>query len=94
MPIKVLHGQPSPEELAAVLAVVSARAAAFAARAEDDAPASLGRPRPCDERSAAPRRARLAYLRLAALTGTTPSAGPGTPLVPGPAPPFRRPSSC
>jgi hypothetical protein len=29
-PIKVLHGQPSPEELAAVLAVVSARAAAAA----------------------------------------------------------------
>jgi len=35
-PIKVLHGQPSPEELAAVLAVVSARAAANAARASDD----------------------------------------------------------
>jgi hypothetical protein len=36
-PIKVLHGQPSPEELAAVLAVVSARAAANAARAAEDA---------------------------------------------------------
>ncbi|QMU67816.1 acyl-CoA carboxylase epsilon subunit [Streptacidiphilus sp. P02-A3a] len=40
-PIKVLHGQPSPEELAAVLAVVSARAAAYAARSEDAAPASV-----------------------------------------------------
>ncbi|QMU75270.1 acyl-CoA carboxylase subunit epsilon [Streptacidiphilus sp. PB12-B1b] len=40
-PIRVLHGQPSPEELAAVLAVVSARAAASAARSEDAAPASL-----------------------------------------------------
>ena len=41
-PIKVLHGQPSPEELAAVLAVVSARAAASAAaRAEDAAAASV-----------------------------------------------------
>jgi hypothetical protein len=29
-PIKVLHGQPTPEELAAVMAVVSARAAAAA----------------------------------------------------------------
>ena len=35
-PIKVLHGRPSPEELAAVLAVVSARAAANAARAADE----------------------------------------------------------
>ncbi|MEY9967381.1 hypothetical protein ABIA33_005451 [Streptacidiphilus sp. MAP12-16] len=34
-PIKVLHGHPSPEELAAVLAVVSARAAANAARADE-----------------------------------------------------------
>jgi hypothetical protein len=40
-PIKVLHGQPSPEELAAVLAVVSARAAASAARAEDAARVSV-----------------------------------------------------
>ena len=39
-PIKVLHGQPSPEELAAVLAVVSARAAANAARSADEPPAS------------------------------------------------------
>ncbi|MFC1417002.1 acyl-CoA carboxylase epsilon subunit [Streptacidiphilus cavernicola] len=39
-PIKVLHGRPSPEELAAVLAVVSARAAANAARVADDAPAA------------------------------------------------------
>ncbi len=30
-PLKVLHGRPSPEELAVVLAVVSARAAAAAA---------------------------------------------------------------
>ena len=40
-PIKVLHGQPSPEELAAVLAVVSARAAAYAARADDADQASV-----------------------------------------------------
>ena len=39
-PIKVLHGRPSPEELAAVLAVVSARAAVNAARTPDDAPRS------------------------------------------------------
>ncbi|WP_377267429.1 acyl-CoA carboxylase epsilon subunit [Peterkaempfera sp. SMS 1(5)a] len=32
-PIKVLHGQPTPEELAAVMAVVSARAAAASAAA-------------------------------------------------------------
>ncbi|MDH6580095.1 acyl-CoA carboxylase subunit epsilon [Kitasatospora sp. MAP5-34] len=32
-PIQVLHGQPTPEELATVLAVVSARAAAEAAAA-------------------------------------------------------------
>ncbi|MEZ0093414.1 acyl-CoA carboxylase subunit epsilon [Streptacidiphilus sp. EB129] len=40
-PIRVLHGQPSPEELAAVLAVVSARAAANAARAADAPAASV-----------------------------------------------------
>jgi hypothetical protein len=39
-PIKVLHGDPSPEELAAVLAVVSVRAAANAARTPERAPAS------------------------------------------------------
>ncbi|MDH6121963.1 hypothetical protein ABH930_003965 [Kitasatospora sp. GAS204A] len=33
-PIQVLHGQPTPEELATVLAVVQARAAAGAAAAE------------------------------------------------------------
>ncbi|MFF1871946.1 acyl-CoA carboxylase subunit epsilon [Streptomyces sp. CB03911] len=33
-PIHVLHGQPTPEELATVLAVVSARAAATQAAAE------------------------------------------------------------
>ncbi|WP_371481157.1 acyl-CoA carboxylase epsilon subunit [Kitasatospora sp. NBC_00315] len=33
-PIHVLHGQPTPEELATVLAVVSARAAAAQAAAE------------------------------------------------------------
>ncbi|MFJ8044668.1 acyl-CoA carboxylase subunit epsilon [Kitasatospora sp. NPDC096147] len=33
-PIQVLHGQPTPEELATVLAVVSARAAAAASAAE------------------------------------------------------------
>ncbi|WP_082598267.1 acyl-CoA carboxylase epsilon subunit [Kitasatospora sp. Root107] len=35
-PIQVLHGQPTPEELATVLAVVSARAAA--AQAADPLP--------------------------------------------------------
>ncbi|MER8184114.1 acyl-CoA carboxylase subunit epsilon [Kitasatospora sp. NPDC094015] len=43
-PIHVLHGQPTPEELATVLAVVSARAAAAQAAAEaarrTDGPAS------------------------------------------------------
>ncbi|WP_042399685.1 acyl-CoA carboxylase epsilon subunit [Streptacidiphilus carbonis] len=39
-PIKILHGSPSPEELAAVLAVVSARAAANAARPPDHGPTS------------------------------------------------------
>jgi hypothetical protein len=39
-PIKVLRGRPSPEELAAVLAVVSARAAANAARTPDTSPAT------------------------------------------------------
>jgi Acyl-CoA carboxylase epsilon subunit len=39
-PIKVLRGSPSPEELAAVLAVVSARAAANTARTPDPVPAS------------------------------------------------------
>lgn len=33
-PIQVLHGQPTPEELATVLAVVQARAAAAQAAAE------------------------------------------------------------
>ncbi|WP_317621255.1 acyl-CoA carboxylase epsilon subunit, partial [Streptomyces sp. CBMA123] len=33
-PIHVLHGQPTPEELATVLAVVQARAAAAQAAAE------------------------------------------------------------
>ncbi|MFC5909440.1 acyl-CoA carboxylase subunit epsilon [Streptacidiphilus monticola] len=41
-PIRVLHGDPSPEELAAVLAVVSARAAAgSAAREEQDGTARV-----------------------------------------------------
>ena len=39
-PIRVLHGQPSPEELAAVLAVVSVRAAAKAARTTEGDPVS------------------------------------------------------
>ncbi|MEZ0065310.1 hypothetical protein ABIA32_001306 [Streptacidiphilus sp. MAP12-20] len=44
-PIRVLHGQPNPEELAAVLAVVSARAAARPAAAHEDAPAGVWRDR-------------------------------------------------
>ena len=39
-PIKVLRGSPSPEELAAVLAVVSARAAANTTRTPDPAATS------------------------------------------------------
>ncbi|MFI9784884.1 acyl-CoA carboxylase subunit epsilon [Kitasatospora sp. NPDC051984] len=39
-PIQVLHGQPTPEELATVLAVVQARAAAGAASASASGPAS------------------------------------------------------
>jgi hypothetical protein len=45
-PVKVLHGHPTPEELAAVLAVVAARAAAAASAATADAAA-----RDSDERS-------------------------------------------
>jgi hypothetical protein len=41
-PIKVLHGRPTPEEIAAVIAVVSARAnAASAAPGEDARSASV-----------------------------------------------------
>ncbi|MFJ5921909.1 acyl-CoA carboxylase subunit epsilon [Kitasatospora sp. NPDC092948] len=39
-PIQVLHGQPTPEELATVLAVVQARAAAGALAASASGPAS------------------------------------------------------
>ncbi|KDN85025.1 acyl-CoA carboxylase subunit epsilon [Kitasatospora cheerisanensis] len=39
-PIQVLHGQPTPEELATVLAVVQARAAAGALAAPASGPAS------------------------------------------------------
>ncbi|MER5636989.1 acyl-CoA carboxylase subunit epsilon [Kitasatospora sp. NPDC002227] len=59
-PIQVLHGQPTPEELATVLAVVSARAAAAeaaAAAGRGDGPAN-----PWDDQA---RRLRL-----------TPMAGP------------------
>ncbi|MFI5532273.1 acyl-CoA carboxylase subunit epsilon [Kitasatospora sp. NPDC051853] len=41
-PIQVLHGQPTPEELATVLAVVSARAAAAAAAEEAARRAGVG----------------------------------------------------
>ncbi|SEL10075.1 acyl-CoA carboxylase epsilon subunit [Streptacidiphilus jiangxiensis] len=44
-PIRVLHGQPNPEELAAVLAVVSARAAAGAAAAPEAPGANVWRSR-------------------------------------------------
>jgi len=40
-PIKVLHGRPTPEEIAAVIAVVSTRARAMSAAPEPDSgPAS------------------------------------------------------
>jgi hypothetical protein len=39
-PIRVLHGQPNPEELAAVLAVVSARASAAGSAVAPEAPAA------------------------------------------------------
>ncbi|KIQ62350.1 acyl-CoA carboxylase subunit epsilon [Kitasatospora griseola] len=39
-PIQVLHGQPTPEELATVLAVVQARAAAGAGAASASGPAT------------------------------------------------------
>ncbi|MFJ1793423.1 acyl-CoA carboxylase subunit epsilon [Kitasatospora griseola] len=39
-PIQVLHGQPTPEELATVLAVVQARAAAGARTASASGPAT------------------------------------------------------
>ncbi|MEV7778024.1 acyl-CoA carboxylase epsilon subunit [Kitasatospora sp. NPDC088351] len=41
-PIHVLHGQPTPEELATVLAVVQARAAAAQAAAEAARRAGVG----------------------------------------------------
>jgi hypothetical protein len=44
-PIRVLHGQPNPEELAAVLAVVSARAAAGSAAAPEHPSAGVWRDR-------------------------------------------------
>ncbi|WP_037605543.1 acyl-CoA carboxylase subunit epsilon [Streptacidiphilus rugosus] len=44
-PIRVLHGQPNPEELAAVLAVVSARASAAAADAPEAPTAKVWRDR-------------------------------------------------
>ncbi|MFI0961246.1 acyl-CoA carboxylase subunit epsilon [Streptomyces sp. NPDC021080] len=54
--IKVLHGQPTPEELAAVLAVVSSRAAATAAAAAMGQQAGGGPASTWADRSAAVRR--------------------------------------
>ncbi|MFD7833034.1 acyl-CoA carboxylase epsilon subunit, partial [Kitasatospora sp. NPDC059803] len=49
-PIHVLHGQPTPEELAAVLAVVQARAAAAQAAAEAARRAGAGPAAPWNDR--------------------------------------------
>ncbi|MFI6445410.1 acyl-CoA carboxylase subunit epsilon [Kitasatospora sp. NPDC050543] len=50
-PIHVLHGQPTPEELATVLAVVSARAAAAQAAAEAARRAGAGPASPWNDRA-------------------------------------------
>ncbi|WP_406199207.1 acyl-CoA carboxylase subunit epsilon [Kitasatospora sp. NBC_01560] len=50
-PIHVLHGQPTPEELATVLAVVQARAAAAQAAAEAARRAGAGPDSPWNDRS-------------------------------------------
>ncbi|MFB7127858.1 acyl-CoA carboxylase subunit epsilon [Kitasatospora xanthocidica] len=57
MSIHVLHGQPTPEELATVLAVVQARAAAAQAAAEAARRAGAGPDSPWGDRA---RRLRLA----------------------------------
>lgn len=50
-PIHVLHGQPTPEELATVLAVVQARAAAAQAAAEASRRAGVGPASPWNDRA-------------------------------------------
>ncbi|MFJ6770479.1 acyl-CoA carboxylase epsilon subunit [Kitasatospora sp. NPDC091257] len=50
-PIHVLHGQPTPEELATVLAVVQARAAAAQAAAEAARLAGAGPASPWNDRA-------------------------------------------
>ncbi|MBO1417753.1 acyl-CoA carboxylase subunit epsilon [Streptomyces sp. FH025] len=50
-PIHVLHGQPTPEELATVLAVVQARAAAAQAAAETARLAGASPDSPWNDRS-------------------------------------------
>ncbi|MFI6153540.1 acyl-CoA carboxylase subunit epsilon [Kitasatospora sp. NPDC051170] len=50
-PIHVLHGQPTPEELATVLAVVQARAAAAQAAAEASRLAGVGPASPWNDRA-------------------------------------------
>ncbi|WP_316523820.1 acyl-CoA carboxylase subunit epsilon [Kitasatospora brasiliensis] len=50
-PIHVLHGQPTPEELATVLAVVQARAAAAQAAAESARLAGVGPASPWNDRA-------------------------------------------
>ncbi|MFI2347490.1 acyl-CoA carboxylase epsilon subunit [Streptomyces sp. NPDC019443] len=69
-PIKVLYGQPTPEELAAVIAVVQARAATVAA-----APEPPRRPpvSAWTDRAAAIALRRQTLPRLINLTTTTPA---------------------
>ncbi|MFH9355657.1 acyl-CoA carboxylase subunit epsilon [Kitasatospora sp. NPDC017646] len=50
-PIHVLHGQPTPEELATVLAVVQARAAAAQTAADAARLAGVGPASPWNDRS-------------------------------------------
>ncbi|MGW4894198.1 acyl-CoA carboxylase subunit epsilon [Kitasatospora sp. NPDC004240] len=50
-PIHVLHGQPTPEELATVLAVVQSRAAAAQAAAEASRRAGAGPATPWNDRA-------------------------------------------
>lgn len=73
--VKVLNGQPTPEELAAVIAVVQARAITTAA-----GPGPPPRKPPVSawtDRAAAIALRRLALPRLINLTTTTPSAKTG-----------------
>ncbi|GAA4851905.1 acyl-CoA carboxylase epsilon subunit [Kitasatospora terrestris] len=84
-PIQVLHGQPTPEELATVLAVVQARAAAAQAAAlaapRGRRPGQpVERPREAAPPGPAARAGRLAHQRLGPLTRSRP---PGASIAPG-----------